>query len=180
MRNTLRFGLALAFVITVGGGLAAAEELAVEFDNNSSHKVMELYIAEPGMLAEEPNILGDEPLQPGEIIEIGVAPDRSVCSYDVKYVLDDGLTSEDSGVDFCAKTTYLALGGTRVDADAACNVEKEGTEIGELYMAKFGGEVTPEAEAVGAKMMQAFTAYAEGKVDEACSIYDDIRVELGG
>ena len=51
MRNTLRFGLALAFVITVGGGLAAAEELAVEFDNNSSHKVMELYIAEPGMLA---------------------------------------------------------------------------------------------------------------------------------
>ena len=180
MRNTLRLGLTLAFIITAGGGLAVAEELVIEFDNNTNHKVLELYIAEPGMLAEEPNILGDEPLQPGEIIEIGVAPDRTICGYDVKYVLDDGMTAEDSGVDFCAKTTYLALGGTRVDPNDACNVEKVGTELGEVYMAKFGGEVTPESEAIAAKMMQAFTVYAEGKVDEACAIYDEIRVDLGG
>ncbi len=132
------------------------------------------------MLAEEPNILGDEPLLPGEIIEIGVAPDRTVCGYDVKVVFDDGSSSEDSGVDFCANSTYLALGGTRVGADDAYNVEKEATVIGALYNERFGGEMTPEAEAAGAMMMEALTAFVEGRVDEACAKYGAIRAELGG
>ena len=180
MRNTLRLGLALAFILAAADG-SQAQELVVEFTNNSEHKVIELHIAEPGWLAEEPNILGSEPLAPGEIVEIGVAPDRSVCGYDVKVVFDNGLSSEDSGVDFCATSTYLALGGTRVGADDACNVEKEGTEVGELFAETFDmSTTTPESDAIAAMMMEALTAFVAGKPDEACAIYAKARAQMGG
>ena len=162
---------------------SAERTVILTFENNARQSVTELYVSETDDRSGEENLLGDQPLRPGDSIEIDVADAGASCLWSITVAFRDGLTSSESGVDLCRGQPYLALGG--IDAGGAldsaggatgnCNWEKEGTELGQRVTEKFDGRETVESNALYALLSEAVGAATGGDLVKACGIYADIR-----
>lgn len=168
--------IAAASMFAVSAAPASADALMVRYVNNADQEIRSLKIGEPGALADEANLLGDQPLEIGESIEIDVAPDRTVCVFDLSATFADGLTAVDAGVNLCDSGPYLALGGASALADEpACNWEERGTKLGRMYNDRFSGQNTAEAIEIFDMMGEALSAAVQGDVARACAIYDEVE-----
>jgi hypothetical protein len=87
------------------GALADKSNFVVE--NTSSYTVTELYISSSDVDSWGGNILGNDPLEPGESMRIEFEdPSNQRCLYDIRFVTADGQVQEDYQGDVCQNDAY--------------------------------------------------------------------------
>ncbi len=175
----------------------APEPLILSVENAAGIDIVALYVAgADGIDSGVENLLGDEPLAPGQIIEIDLADDDSECSWTVGvvYDADDLITAE--VVDVCQTPLYLVTGessqpaaedmaGASATESAAaesggapaadCDPMMAGQAAGEAVYETFGGDAeSPEAKPFWDRLTFAVPLLATGQAEVACAIYADL------
>ncbi len=113
MSNTTRFGISRVSVIaslflaavTFSAGVHA-EDLEFTLQNRSSYDVIEFYASPVDVGDWEDDILGEDILSAGDAVQITIGDGRSQCSYDLRFVFEDGDVVERPGVDLCSTGSY--------------------------------------------------------------------------
>ena len=90
--------------LTVVSAPAQAQDLLFTLVNNSSHTIVEMYLAPSNDPDWGENILSG-PLDPGMVADVTVADGLTVCDYDMYYVSAEGGEAEDSQ-NICELGTY--------------------------------------------------------------------------
>ena len=98
------------FVSTVFISLAVAapafaEDLVFSLTNDSSFNLQEFYVSASEAEAWGEDILGRDVLASGEEGDVTIADGRDVCSYDMRFVMDNGNTIEGSA-DLCETNAF--------------------------------------------------------------------------
>lgn len=100
---------------TIGGATAAmllliapasAEDLAFVLTNASSYAVRSFFTSPVDVNHWEEDVFGDNYLPAGNQVTINIADGRTVCVYDMKFVLEDDSEFIESGLDLCQTGEY--------------------------------------------------------------------------
>lgn len=84
---------------------AFAEDLAFTLVNNSSANLVELYVSPHEADDWGDNILTVDMLKAGEQGKVTIADGESTCDYDLRFVMDNGVTAE-GRQDLCKLQTF--------------------------------------------------------------------------
>ena len=84
---------------------AFAEDLVFNLANESSLNLQELYVSASDAEAWGEDILGRDVLASGEAGDVTISDGRDVCSYDMRFVMDNGSTIEGSA-DLCENSAF--------------------------------------------------------------------------
>lgn len=95
-----------ALVLMTASAPAFADDLELTLSNMSSYVVVEFYASPSDVGDWEEDILGTDVLGSEESVEITIADGRTQCSYDLRFVFDDGDVVDRSGVDLCETESY--------------------------------------------------------------------------
>ena len=98
----------LVSVVFISAAVAApafAEDLVFNLTNTSSLNLQELYVSASDTDAWGEDILGRDVLASGEAGDVTIADGRDVCSYDMRFVMDNGNTIEGSA-DLCENSQF--------------------------------------------------------------------------
>ena len=100
---------------TIGGAAAAllmlvapasAEDLAFVLTNASSFAVKSFFTSPVDINQWEEDVFGDNYLPAGNQVTITIADGRTVCVYDMKFVLEDDSEFVEAGIDLCETGEY--------------------------------------------------------------------------
>lgn len=95
---------ALFFSVAISAP-AFAEDLVFSLSNESSLNLQELYVSASEAEAWGEDILGRDVLASGESGDVTIADGGEVCSYDMRFVMDNGSTIEGSA-DLCENDVF--------------------------------------------------------------------------
>ncbi len=96
----------IAFILaTLAATPAAAEGLEFTLVNNSSLKLVEMYVSPHEKDSWGENILAVPAVEPGTQGQISIADGETVCDYDMRFVMDNG-NSVDATQDLCKLGTF--------------------------------------------------------------------------
>ena len=95
--------LALALVLLASP--AVAEDLEFTLVNNSSLKLVEMYVSPHEQDSWGENILNVDAVEPGTQGTISIADGETVCDYDMRFVMDNG-NDVSATQDLCKLTTF--------------------------------------------------------------------------
>ena len=84
---------------------AFAEDLVFDLTNASSANLQELYVSSANSDDWGDDILGQDLLAAGEVAAVTIADGETVCSYDMQFVMDNGVTLEGTA-DLCALNQF--------------------------------------------------------------------------
>lgn len=84
---------------------AIAEDLVFNLSNQSSLNLQELYVSATDTENWGEDILGRDVLAIGEAGDVTISDGSEVCSYDMRFVMDDGTTIEGSS-NLCENTQF--------------------------------------------------------------------------
>lgn len=84
---------------------ALAENLVFDLTNASSANLQELYVSSADSDDWGDDILGQDILAAGEAASVTIADGDTVCTYDLQFVMDNGVTLEGSA-DLCATNQF--------------------------------------------------------------------------
>jgi hypothetical protein len=105
--QTLMVTTALALPLTVMTGKSVlADDLVFNVINSTDTSLTAFHTSPTGVDDWEEDILGRDILLPGEYTEITIADGRTVCTYDIKGVFDDGVEVIDYKVNLCTLGSY--------------------------------------------------------------------------
>ena len=93
------------FISTALSAPAFAEDLVFNLSNESSLNLQELYVSASDADAWGEDILGRDVLASGEAGDVTISEGRDVCSYDMRFVMDNGSTIEGSA-DLCENSAF--------------------------------------------------------------------------
>lgn len=93
------------FISTALSAPAFAEDLVFNLSNESSLNLQELYVSASDADAWGEDILGRDVLASGEAGDVTISDGRDVCSYDMRFVMDNGSTIEGSA-DLCENSAF--------------------------------------------------------------------------
>ena len=93
------------FISTALSAPAFAEDLVFNLSNESSLNLQELYVSASDAEAWGEDILGRDVLASGEAGDVTISDGRDVCSYDMRFVMDNGSTIEGSA-DLCENSAF--------------------------------------------------------------------------
>lgn len=85
---------------------ALADDLVFSLINKANSNLTEFYVSPTGIDDWEEDILGIDVLSSGEYTNVTIADGRSVCTYDIKGVFDDGEESVRYKVNLCQLKNY--------------------------------------------------------------------------
>lgn len=97
--------LAVAAPVVLSAIQAQAEDLVFRLANQSSYDIVEFYASPSDVGNWEQDILGDDILPSGDTVQVTIADGREQCEYDLRFVFEDGDTTEDTA-DLCEIGTY--------------------------------------------------------------------------
>lgn len=98
----LALGVLAALVLAAP---AVAEDLAFTLVNNSSANLVELYVSPHEADDWGDNILTVDMLKAGEQGNVTIADGETTCDYDLRFVMDNGVTA-DGTQDLCKLQTF--------------------------------------------------------------------------
>ena len=94
---------AVALILTAAPALA--EDLLFDLINDSSANLRELYVSASETDTWGDDILGMDLLNAGEAGTVTIADGMETCAYDMRFVMDSGVTIEDSA-DLCETNSF--------------------------------------------------------------------------
>lgn len=94
---------AVALILTTAP--ACAEDLLFNLANNSSANLQELYVSAAEADDWGDDILGLDLLNAGESGEVTIADGMETCTYDMRFVMDSGVTIEGTA-DLCETRSF--------------------------------------------------------------------------
>lgn len=97
--------LILAALIASAAVPAMAEDLAFTLINNSSAKLVELYLSPHNEKQWGDNILNGQTVDAGTQGTVNVTDGKTVCDYDLRFVMDTGNSAE-ATQDLCQLETF--------------------------------------------------------------------------
>lgn len=86
-------------------GPALAQDLTFELINASGYDLVQFYTSPVDVGDWEEDVFGTGVLPSGNSVEVTIADGRTQCSYDLRFVFDDGDVIEDSA-DLCEMGSY--------------------------------------------------------------------------
>jgi hypothetical protein len=98
-------GGALAAMLLLAGP-ASAEDLEFVLTNASSYAVKSFFTSPVDIQQWEEDVFGENYLPAGNQVTITVSDDRTVCVYDMKFVLEDDSEFIENAVDLCELGEY--------------------------------------------------------------------------
>ena len=96
-KNLFMAASAVAILFATG---AVAQDMAFSLTNNSDATMVSLKVGESSNENWDDDIL-DEPVGPGETVNVSVEDELEDCEYDLQATYDDGDTEEVFNVDLC-------------------------------------------------------------------------------
>ena len=100
MRLTL-----LAATLALTAAPAMAEDLLFDLANTSTANLQELYVSDEGADNWGDDILGMDLLNAGESATVTIADGMETCTYDMRFVMDNGNTIEGTA-DLCETKSF--------------------------------------------------------------------------
>ena len=100
--KTLVSAMIVSFAVSAP---AFAEDLVFNLSNASSLNLQELYVSASDADAWGEDILGRDVLASGEAGDVTISDGRDVCSYDMRFVMDNGNTIE-GAADLCENSQF--------------------------------------------------------------------------
>ena len=85
---------------------ASAEDLAFMLTNASSYAVKSFFTSPVDVNQWEEDVFGDNYLPAGNQVTITIADGRTVCVYDMKFVLEDDSEFVENAIDLCQTGEY--------------------------------------------------------------------------
>ncbi len=85
---------------------ALAEDLEFTLNNVTGSDLAEFYLSPANVNNWEENLLDGKILPAGNTVQVNVADGRTVCTYDILSVFEDGEKVEERGVDLCTLGSY--------------------------------------------------------------------------
>ena len=104
MRLKTTGGAAAALLMLVAP--ASAEDLAFMLTNASSYAVKSFFTSPVDVNQWEEDVFGDNYLPAGNQVTITIADGRTVCVYDMKFVLEDDSEFIENAIDLCQTGEY--------------------------------------------------------------------------
>jgi len=95
----------LGALATLAAGPALAQDLTFELINVSGYDLVEFYTSPVDVGEWEEDVFGTGVLPSGNSVDVTIADGRTQCSYDLRFVFDDGDVIEDSA-DLCEMGSY--------------------------------------------------------------------------
>lgn len=93
----------------VAGSAAHADDLLFALNNETSVALAEIQLAPSNTQHQKANVLGGQPLLPGEGIDIVIAGGSDKCLYNILGVFADGDTVAGENVDLCELGAFTFL-----------------------------------------------------------------------
>lgn len=99
----MRILAAAAIALTIGlTGSAHAGKQDFTLVNRTGYTVEHVYVSAASANSWEEDVLGEDTLPTGDLVNIGFEKGQRGCQYDLKVVYDDGDTSEWRGINLCS------------------------------------------------------------------------------
>jgi hypothetical protein len=95
-----------AGLVAVLAAPAVAEDVAYELNNNSALTILEFYTSPASMDTWGPDVLGSGVIAPGEARVVNIMDGSDQCSYDLRFVMEDGQELIANAVDICTLASY--------------------------------------------------------------------------
>ncbi len=105
LRKYLLGGLA-ALALVAAPVSAFAEDLTFMLTNSSSLAVKSFFTSPVGVDKWEEDVFGENYLPSGNQVNVTIADGRDVCTYDMKFILEDDSEYTENGVDLCELGEY--------------------------------------------------------------------------
>ena len=97
------------FMFLAAGSAAQADDLLFALNNETSVALAEIQLAPSNAQQQKANVLGGQPLLPGEGIDIVIAGGSDKCLYNILGVFADGDTVAGENVDLCELGAFTFL-----------------------------------------------------------------------
>lgn len=105
MRRYILGGLA-ALILVAAPVSAFAEDLTFMLTNSSSLAIKSFFTSPVDVDKWEEDVFGDNYLPSGNQVNVTIADGRDVCTYDMKFILEDDSEYTENGVDLCQLGEY--------------------------------------------------------------------------
>lgn len=93
---------AFATLTTLAAGPASAQSLQdFQLVNRTGYTIDEVYVSPSNQNSWGDDLMGDDTLEEGQVLNVRFPRGADVCSFDIKVVYDDEETAEFRGVNLC-------------------------------------------------------------------------------
>ena len=105
MHKLLPGGVA-ALLVLAAPASAFAEDLTFTLTNASSFTVARFFTSPADVAEWEEDVFGDGVLPSGNTVDVTIGDGRDTCTYDMKFVMEDGTELLEEGIDLCSLGEY--------------------------------------------------------------------------
>lgn len=104
--NIKLLGGVAALLVLAAPASALAEDLTFTLTNSSSRAVARFFTSPATVEEWEEDVFGDGYLPAGNTVDVTIADGRDVCTYDMKFVMEDESELVSEAVDLCSLGEY--------------------------------------------------------------------------